>query len=148
MPREYPEYPIVGVGAVVLRDNKILLVKRGYPPGKGKWSIPGGVPEVGESLKDAVLRELYEETGIEGRVKGVVFVGEYIERDENGRVRYHYVLVDFLVEPVGGRLRASTDAVDVGFFELSEALKLELTSSTRKLVEKLSRSKPVLLPLL
>lgn len=143
MPREYPEYPIVGVGAVVIVDNKILLVRRASPPGKGKWSIPGGVPEVGEKLKDAVLRELYEETGVKGRVLGLIDVEEYIEYDKENKVRYHYVLLDFLVEPVDeAKPRASTDALEARFWNIDQALEtLELTISTRKLLLKIKQYK-------
>lgn len=143
MPREYPEYPIVGVGAVVLIDGRVLLVRRAYPPGKGKWSIPGGLPEVGERLRDAVLRELYEEAGVKGRVLGLIDVEEYIEYDEGGRVRYHYVLLDFLVEPMGRvEPKASTDALEARFWSIDRALKmLELTVSTRKLLLKIKQYK-------
>lgn len=150
MPREYPEYPIVGVGAVVLVDDKVLLVKRAFPPSKGKWSIPGGVPKPGEPLVDAVLRELYEETNIKGRVIGLIDVEEYIERDVEGRVRYHYVLLDFLIEPLGEiKPRASTDALDARFWMISEALKLDLSISTRKLLSKIEQYKgnPPILPI-
>jgi len=143
MPREYPEHPIVGVGAVVIVDNKILLVRRASPPGKGKWSIPGGVPEVGEKLKDAVLRELYEETGVKGRVLGLIDVEEYIEYDKENKIRYHYILLDFLVEPVDEvKPKASTDALEALFWNIDQALEtLELTSSTRKLLLKIKQYK-------
>ena len=149
IPREYPDYPMVGVGAVVIVNGKILLVKRASPPGRGRWSIPGGVPEVGEKLKDAVLRELYEETGVRGRVLGLIDVEEYIEYDKEDKVRYHYVLLDFLVEPIGEvEPKASSDALEARFWSIEYALKsLELTISTRKLLAKIKRyrDKPILL---
>jgi len=143
MSREYPEYPIVGVGAVVIVDDKILLVRRASPPGRGKWSIPGGVPEVGEKLRDAVLRELYEETGVKGRVLGLIDVEEYIEYDKENKIRYHYVLLDFLVEPVDkAKPKASTDALEAQFWNIDQALEtLELTISTRKLLLKIKQYK-------
>jgi len=136
--RRYPLYPLVGVGAVVLREDKVLLVRRAAPPGKGKWSIPGGLVEVGERLGDAAVRELYEETGVRAKPVGVIDIEEYIERDPSGRVVYHYVIVDVLVEPFGD-LNPSprSDALDVGFFSIRDALKMELTTSTRRFLHKL-----------
>jgi 8-oxo-dGTP diphosphatase len=134
----YPERPVVGVGALVLEGNKILLVKRGYPPSKGRWSIPGGHVEIGETILEAARRELEEETGIIGEPLGVVNVDDAITIDERG-VRYHYVLITVLLKRVGGTLRPGGDAVDVGFFELEEAKKLNLTSSVRGLIEKIEK---------
>ena len=142
MSRRYPKHPLVGVGAVILVEDKVLLVRRAAPPGRGKWSIPGGLIEVGESLGDAAIRELYEETGIRAKPVGVIDVEEYIERDPEGEVVYHYVIIDVLVEPVG-RLepRAQSDALEVGLFSISDALELELTSSTRRFLGKLLENK-------
>ena len=138
--RIYPSYPLVGVGAVVLVGNKVLLVKRAAPPGKGKWSIPGGLVEVGEKLRDAVLRELHEETGITGNVVGLIDVFEYIELDNNSNVKYHYILLDFLVKPNSMNIRASSDVLDARFYSIEYALReLELTKTTRKLLEKIDK---------
>ena len=122
--REYPDYAIVGVGAVVLDNGKILLVKRGAQPGKGCWAIPGGVVEAGEKLKEAVIRELYEETGLTGKATGVVYVDEVIVRDGRG-IRFHYVLINILVEDVRGRVQAGSDVVEARWFKLEEALETE-----------------------
>ncbi len=139
--RRYPKHPLVGVGAVVLIEDKVLLVRRAAPPGKGKWSIPGGLVELGESLSNAAVRELYEETGIRAKPLGVIDVEEYIERDVRGRIVYHYVIIDILVEPLGElRPHAQSDALEVGLFSISDALELELTSSTRKFLRKLLES--------
>ncbi len=138
--RIYPSHPLVGVGAVVLVGDNVLLVKRAAPPGKGKWSIPGGLVEVGEKLGDAVLRELYEETGVTGSVVGLIDVFEYIELDSNGNVRYHYILLDFLVKPNNMNVRASSDVLDARFYSIDYALReLELTKTTRRLLEKIKR---------
>ena len=139
MPGAYPSEPRVGVGVLVLRDGGILLVRRRYPPYAGKWSIPGGHVELGESLLDAAVRELEEETGLRGRPLGVVNVDEYICRDEEGRVKYHYVLVTVLVEAPSGEPRAGSDALDAAFIGLEEAENLDLTPATRGLLDKLRR---------
>ena len=138
MPREYPEAPVVGVGVVVLEGDKILLVRRANSPGAGKWSVPGGLLKLGETVYEAAVRELREETGLEGVARGVVSVAEYIE-SRGGRVRFHYVIVDVLVEPQGGELRAGSDALEAGFFPLKEAVKMDLTRNSRTLVERLLR---------
>lgn len=137
MAREYPAYPLAGVGAVVLKGTQILLIRRGSNPGRGKWSIPGGMVEPGEVPEDAVLRELEEETGLLGRVRGLFGVYNYVERDLNGRVRYHFIILDYLVEPIGGELRPSTDALEARFVELAEAHSLDLTETTKSLINDL-----------
>jgi 8-oxo-dGTP diphosphatase len=109
--REYPEAPIVGVGAVVLEGNRVLLVRRGQEPLKGEWSIPGGGLDLGETLESGVRREVVEETGLEVETRTIVEVLDKIVLDESG-VRYHYVLIDFLCVAVGGTLKAASDAAD------------------------------------
>ena len=111
--RIYPERPIVGVGAVVLEGNRVLLVKRANEPLKGEWSLPGGAVDVGESLGDAVRREVREETCLDIEVGPIVEVVDRIRREADGRVRFHYVLVDFLCRPLGGTARAASDAAEV-----------------------------------
>jgi 8-oxo-dGTP diphosphatase len=108
--RIYPERPIVGVGAVVVSDGRVLLVRRGHEPLKGEWSLPGGAVEVGETLRAAVAREVLEETGLEVDVGLVVEVLDRIVSDPDGRARYHYVLIDYLCRPVGGTLSCASDA--------------------------------------
>jgi ADP-ribose pyrophosphatase YjhB (NUDIX family) len=115
--RTYPERPYVGVGAVIVGNGKVLIVKRKYEPLAGRWSLPGGAVEVGETLEASVAREILEETGLEVVVGPVVEVLDRITRDEEGRVRYHFVLVDYLCWPVGGELRASSDVADARFVE-------------------------------
>ena len=133
--REYPRYAIVGVGAVVFRDSRILLVKRKYDPGKGLWAVPGGAVEPGESLAQAVVRELEEETGLRGEPRGVVWVDEVVVRDESGRVRYHYVLIDILIDRVEGEARAGGDAGDIRWFTLEDAASSSIVSrTTRRMV--------------
>ncbi len=136
MPVLYPKRPIVGVGALIFEDNKILLVKRGYSPSKGKWSIPGGHVEVGEGVLEAAKRELEEETGIVGEPLGVVNVDDAITYDRNG-VKYHYVLITVMLKRKGGSLRAGGDAEEARFFSIDDAKKLDLTPSVRGLLEKI-----------
>ena len=111
--RQYPDRPIVGVGAVVLVDGKVLLVKRAHEPLQGEWSLPGGGVEVGETLREACAREVREETGLTVEVGAAIDVFDRIMRDADGGVRYHFVLVDYLCRPIGGELRSGTDASDV-----------------------------------
>ena len=138
MERVYPSYAIVGVGAVVIKNDSILLIKRGYPPGKGYWAVPGGVVEAGEKLTEAVLRELEEETGLTGDVVGVVHVDEIVVK-ENSNVKYHYVLIDFLISNAKGKLRPGGDAVDVNYFKLNEALSLaNVSKTTKRLIKRIN----------
>jgi 8-oxo-dGTP diphosphatase len=110
--REYPQTPMVGVGAVVIDGDHVLLIRRGQQPMKGQWSLPGGALEVGETLLDGVRREVREETGLEVEPVALIEVLDRIVRDEDGRVRFHYVLVDYLCRVTGGELCCATDAVD------------------------------------
>ena len=138
--REYPRYALVGVGAVVIDDGRILLVKRGSPPGRGLWAVPGGVVEAGEGIGDAAIRELREETGLVGRPLGVVNVDEAIVRDEEGEVRYHYVIIDVLMEIVGGEPAPGGDAVEVRWFNMREVQEMgDVTPGTKRLVLRLLR---------
>jgi len=108
--REYPEHPLVGVGAVVVRDDRhVLLVRRSHPPRRGEWSLPGGLVELGEPLVDAVRREVLEECGIQVRVGPLLGVFEPVVRDEAGRVRFHYVVLDYLAYVIGGIVRPASD---------------------------------------
>ena len=107
--RQYPARPIVGVGAVIVDDGKVVLVKRRHEPLAGRWSLPGGTLEVGETLKAAVIREMREETSLDVEVGPLLEVFDRIIMDEAQRVQYHFVLVDYLCWPVGGQLQASSD---------------------------------------
>ena len=130
-----PARPIVGVGAVVIRDGKVLLVRRGKEPLKGRWLIPGGTVELGETLQDAVAREVREETGIEVSAAEVVLVFDRIERAEDA-VTYHYVVVDYRCEDLGGRLQAGSDAEEAAFVGRDELGAYDLPPLARELVER------------
>jgi ADP-ribose pyrophosphatase YjhB (NUDIX family) len=111
-PRKYPPRPVVGVGAVIVDEGRVVLIKRKYEPLAGQWSLPGGTLEIGESLEAGVAREMREETGLEVAVGPVVDVFDRILLDTEGRVRYHFVLIDYLCRPIGGSLVAGSDVAD------------------------------------
>jgi len=141
MGREYPDNPLVGVGAVVIEENRVLLIRRGTPPLLGEWSLPGGVLECGETLREAVKREAREETGLLVETAEMLGVYERVIRDDAGRVRYHYVLLDFLCRPAGGDLKAGSDAADVRWFTRDELPALNLAYDANDVVLKgLARS--------
>ncbi len=136
MSREYPKYAITAVGAVLIKNNTILLIKRGYPPKENYWAIPGGVIEAGETIYDAAKRELEEETGLLAEPLGVIAISQAILR-ENNRVRFHYIIIDVLFDQntIRGFLRPGGDAVDVAWISLNEVLsKDDVTLSTKRLV--------------
>jgi 8-oxo-dGTP diphosphatase len=120
MKRHYPDQPLVGVGAVVFKGGEVLLVRRGQDPALGSWSLPGGLVELGETLADAIRRELAEETGLTVTLLGISAVAERVFRDPDGRIAYHYVLVDFLCDYLGGELNPGSDITAARFVALSE----------------------------
>jgi 8-oxo-dGTP diphosphatase len=124
MARDYPAAPVAAVGGVVLDGDRVLLVLRALPPRQGEWSLPGGQLELGESLVDGVRREVREETGLEVRVGPLVEVFDRVHRDDAGRIRYHFVIVDFLCAPAGGVLRAGDDAADARWVRKDEVAAL------------------------
>jgi len=128
MSREYPDYPRVGVGAIVLHESRVLLVKRGQAPGLGLWSVPGGLVDLGETTVEAARREVEEETGLKVRIAGLVGVLDRVTRDAEGRVRYHWVLIDYLAVPESiDTLTAGSDAAEVRWVTIDEADRLPIT---------------------
>jgi len=136
MKREYPECPLVGVGAVIVADGRALLIRRGQPPLFGEWSLPGGVLECGETLRQAASREAREETGLTVDVGEMLGVFERVIRADDGRVRYHYVLIDFLCRPISGHIQAGSDASEVGWFRAEQLAELKLTRDATDVVLK------------
>lgn len=136
MKREYPDTPLVGVGAIIIEDGRVVLVKRGHAPLQGKWSIPGGVLEVGETLRTAAVREAREETGLTIEPGDLLGVFERVVPDEQGRMRYHYVLIDFLCRRLAGELNAADDAEDARWFRREELGALQLARETEEVILK------------
>jgi len=134
--REYPERPIVGVGAVIVSGGGVLVVRRRYEPLAGRWSLPGGALELGETLESGVRREMLEETGLEVEVGPVIEVFDRILLDETRRVRYHFVLVDYLCWPVGGELGPGSDVDAAVFVRPTELDPYDLTTKARAVIDR------------
>jgi 8-oxo-dGTP diphosphatase len=134
MPREYPETPVPAVGAVVLREDEVLLVRRGQEPSRGKWSIPGGVLELGETIGEAARREVREECGLEIEVGPVVEIRDAIFRDDAGRIQFHYVLIDIVARYVGGELTIGSDAQEARWVGKSELPRFDLTQGLEEVL--------------
>ena len=149
MRRLYPKQPLVGIGAVIVCSNKILLEKRGNQPGKGKWSIPGGMVELGEETKQTVIREVREETNLTVDNPELMDVVDNVEKDEKGRIRYHFVIIDYHVKLKSGTLRASSDAAELRWVRMEDVEKYPLTRTfqefflrNRKQLEEFDSCKP------
>jgi ADP-ribose pyrophosphatase YjhB (NUDIX family) len=133
--RTYPARPIVGIGVVVWRGNSVLLVRRGNPPNPGQWSLPGGAQHLGETVFAGGRREVMEETGLDVEVFGIVDVVDGIQRDEQGRVRYHYTLIDLVAEAADGVAVAADDAAALAWFRPDELPALGMWSETERIIE-------------
>src|SRR5579862_8424350 len=136
MKREFPDVPLVGVGAIIIEDDRVVLVKRAHPPLQAEWSIPGGVLEVGEMVRDAAIREAREETGLIVEPGELLGVFDRILRNPEQRVQYHYVLIDFLCRRVAGELSAASDAAEVRWFTQEELPALKLAEDTLQVIQK------------
>ena len=134
MKRKYPDRPIVGVGGIIFHEDQVLLIKRGMEPSLGQWSIPGGAVCVGETLEEAVRREILEETHLEVEVLALAKVLDRIFRDPDGRVAYHYVLVDFLCRCKAGELRSDSDAQDARFVSLQDLPSYQIAPITLEVI--------------
>jgi 8-oxo-dGTP diphosphatase len=136
MKRDYPDRPLIGVGAVIVADNRVVVVRRGHEPLKGEWSIPGGVLEVGETLRAGAAREALEETGLVVEAGEVLEVLDRIVRDGDGRIQFHYVLIDFLCRPGGGQLRAGGDAEEARWLSAAELDEFPIADSAAAVLRK------------
>jgi len=134
--REYPDCPRVGVGAVILHEDKVLLVRRGKSPSFGKWSLPGGLVELGETTREAIAREIVEECAIKIRIVDVAGVIDRIVKDDAGRVRYHYVLVDYLAYPDSMDVQAGSDAAEAQWFALDRVAELDTTQGLLDMIRR------------
>jgi 8-oxo-dGTP diphosphatase len=134
--REYPDAPRVGVGAVILHDDKVLLVRRGQSPSFGKWTLPGGLVELGETTREAIAREILEECAIKIRVVDVAGVIDRIVKDDRGRVRYHYVLVDYLAYPESTDVAAGSDAAEAEWFAIDRLAELDTTQGLLDMIRR------------
>ncbi len=136
MKREYPERPLVGVGAVIVEDGRVVLVRRAAEPMAGEWSIPGGLLELGETMRAGAVREALEETGLQVEAGEVLEVLDRILPDAQGKIRYHYVLIDFLCHRIAGELRAGGDAAEARWVSESELAELGVAEAAVKVIRK------------
>jgi 8-oxo-dGTP diphosphatase len=144
--RSYPERPIVGVGAVVIVDGKVVLIRRRYEPLAGQWSLPGGTLEVGETLEAGAAREILEETGLVVEVGPVIEVFDRILVDQDHRVRYHFVLIDYLCRPIGGALQHGSDVDDVTLADPAALERYGLTAKATAIIRRALQMSAVGLP--
>ena len=131
MKRLYPDQPVVGVGAVIIKDESIALIKRGNEPSRGKWTIPGGLVELAESPEQAVIRETKEEVGLDVENPELIDVVSNVDLDEAGKVKYHYVIIDYLVHVTAGTAKASSDALELQWVPFADVETYNLTASFR-----------------
>lgn len=141
--RKNPTRPHVGVGAVIFKQAEILLIRRGKPPKQGQWSLPGGAQELGETVREAVVREVREETGLSIEVGALLDTIDFIEYSEK-KVAFHYTLIDFVADYEDGVLQAGSDAEDARFFSLDEALSLPLWTETKRVIEMAAKNRSLL----
>jgi ADP-ribose pyrophosphatase len=134
--RWYPDAPIAAVGVVVFKDGKMLAIKRSQEPSKGKWSVPGGRVELGETVYEAARREVLEESSVEIEVERVLDAADNIVRDEKGRVKYHFVIIDLLARYVSGEVKAQSDAEECRWVTPQELLELDITPTVRDMMKR------------
>ncbi len=142
MKRDYPERPVVGVGAVIVDGRKVLLIRRGSEPLKGQWSLPGGGLETGEPLEEGLRREVREETGLEVNILNLAGVYDRIMQDDSGKAQFHYVLIDYVCTVAGGTLRAGGDAAEVRWVDEGELDALDITALTLPVIREVLAKLP------
>lgn len=136
MVREYPAQPLVGLGAIVWKDGKVLMVQRGKPPRAGIWSLPGGAQHLGETVAQGIHREIAEETGVRIELLGLVDVIDSVQTAPDGRILYHYTIIDYAARWVGGEVVAGDDAAAAAWFDPADLHKLDLWEETHRVIEK------------
>jgi len=141
MKREYPIQPIVGVAAVIFKESSVLLIKRGHSPGKDEWNLPGGVVNLGETLVDALKREIREELSVEIELGGFAGTADYIQRDGSGRIKYHYVIVDYWGRLISGSPNAGSDAKEFRFVSLCQLKDMGISKEVKDIILKAFRLK-------
>jgi 8-oxo-dGTP diphosphatase len=139
MTRTYPQAPVCAVGAIVFRGDAVLLIQRGKPPAQGKWSIPGGAVRLGETLENAVTRELREEVEMDVKPLWVGKVVDRIYSDSEGNIAYHYVIVDYVCEARPGQPHAGSDASDAGFVDVEKLDEMDMTEGTAEVIREVQR---------
>lgn len=132
--RRYPSRPLTGAGAVVHRRGKVLLVKRNNPPNMGRWALPGGLVELGETTSDAAKREVLEETGLKVIIEGLLDVQTDLHRDDRFRLEYHYVLIDYQARPEAGRVKLNGESTAYGWFTSQRIEGLDMSEGTRSVL--------------
>ena len=132
--REYPDRPVVGVGAVVVHEGRVLLVRRGAAPSRGLWAVPGGALELGETLQQGAEREILEETGVAIRAREPICAFDFFERDGDGRIRFHFVIVDVAADYIGGEVRGADDALEARWLAPEDLEGLAVSKNTLKLL--------------
>jgi ADP-ribose pyrophosphatase len=132
----YPQQPCVAVGAIVFNNERVLLVRRGRPPAENLWAIPGGKVRLGETLQQAVEREILEETGLRIRAREPVYTFDHLEQDEDGKILFHYVIVDLLADYIGGEIQAGDDALEASWITSGEIKRLEVSPKTVELLHR------------
>jgi mutator protein MutT len=141
--REYPARPICAVGVVVRKEGAVLLVRRGNPPRRGDWSLPGGAVEVGETLRQAAEREIREECGVEITMGDLIDTLDFVEHDDEGRVRFHYVILDYVANYRDGTLTSASDVLDAQWVPVSALDTMGLADKTREVIEKAFRRESI-----
>ena len=134
--RQYPEHPVIAVGGVVISEGRALLIRRGQAPLEGRWSIPGGILELGETIADGIARELFEETGVRAGALDLIEVYEKVLRDAGDRAQYHFVILDYLCELEEGTAQAGSDVTEVAWVREEELKQLQLTGAATRVVRK------------
>ena len=136
MKKEYPKQPIVGVGAIIIHNGKMLIVKRGSDPGKGKWSVPGGLVELGETVKEAVEREVLEECNLKVEASHLIDIVDNIIQDKNGRIKYHFIILDFFAKLRGGKLKPNSEIIEAKWVPIDEVEKYDLTNTFKEFMKR------------